>query len=100
MRCSILAFSAFALFATRCSQRPTLMQAVAPAQQEAGAAARLIDTASGADWPAYGRTYGEQHYSPLALVNGGNVGQLGLAWSIDLDTRNSATAPLAVDGIL
>src|SRR3546814_7951033 len=65
-----------------------------------GSADRLVEGSPGADWPAYGRTYGEQHYSPLDSINSSNVERLGLAWSIDLDTRNSASAPIAIDGTL
>src|SRR5665213_1801033 len=62
--------------------------------------AQLQDNSDGHNWPAYGRTYGEQHFSPLTEINRPNVGTLKLAWSVDLPTGNSATAPLAVDGIL
>jgi quinohemoprotein ethanol dehydrogenase len=61
---------------------------------------QLLDQASGDDWPAVGRTFGEQHYSPLTQINDGNVGQLGLAWSMDLPPGNSVTQPLEVDGVL
>lgn len=60
----------------------------------------LLDNADGANWPAYGRTYGEQHFSPLTAVNDSTVGNLGLMWSLDLPPGNSMTQPLAVDGIL
>lgn len=62
--------------------------------------AQLLDTADGNDWPGFGRTYGEQHFSPLAEINDGNIGQLGLAWSLDLDVGNSVTGPIAVDGVI
>ena len=61
--------------------------------------AQLLDTSDGSDWPGYGRTFGEQHFSPLREVNDGNVGKLGLAWSMDLGVGNPATIPVAVDGI-
>ncbi len=60
----------------------------------------LLDDSSGRDWPAFGRTYGEQHYSPLDEVNRETVGRLGLAWSVDLPPGNSVTGPVAVDGVL
>ena len=63
-------------------------------------AVRLLDTSDGDDWPAYGRSFGEQHYSPLGDINSGNVGDLSLAWSIDLEPGNSATQPIEVDGTL
>lgn len=65
-----------------------------------GAEAQLLDDSSGRDWPGYGRTYGQQHYSPLAAIDQANVNQLGLAWSMDLPLGNAATQPIAVDGVL
>ncbi len=53
------------------------------------------------NWLSYGRTYDEQRFSPLTAINDGNVGQLGLAWSADLDTnRGQEATPLEVDGTL
>jgi quinohemoprotein ethanol dehydrogenase len=66
----------------------------------AGSEAQLSDHSGGGDWPGYGRTFGEQHYSPLAQINDANVGKLGLAWSIDLGAGSSVTQPLAVNGTL
>ena len=62
--------------------------------------AEFRDSAAGQDWPGPGRTYGEQHYSPLAQVNARNVSRLGLAWSLDLDVGNTVTQPIAVNGVL
>jgi alcohol dehydrogenase (cytochrome c)/quinohemoprotein ethanol dehydrogenase len=53
------------------------------------------------EWLTYGRDYGEQRFSPLTAINAGNVGQLGLAWSADLDTaRGQEATPLVHDGVL
>jgi quinohemoprotein ethanol dehydrogenase len=61
----------------------------------------LTDEGSGADWASYGRTYSEEHYSPLSQITAANVSQLGLAWSLELpDVHNGATVPLAVDGVV
>jgi quinohemoprotein ethanol dehydrogenase len=54
----------------------------------------------GDDWPGYGRTLGQQHFSPLTAIDRGNVHRLGLTWSSDLGPENSATQPIAVGGIL
>ena len=62
--------------------------------------ARLLDNHNETEWPAYGRTYGEQHFSPLSQVNLGTVNTLGLSWSIDLDRKNPATLPVEVNGVL
>lgn len=72
----------------------------APPASPRSAEARYLDSAPGDDWPGAGRTYGEQHYSPLAQVNAANVTRLGLAWSLDLDVGNSVTQPIAVGGVL
>lgn len=61
----------------------------------------LADDSGGDNWGAYGRTFGEQHYSPLTQISDRNVGGLKLLWSMDLPAgANSATAPIAVDGVL
>ena len=63
--------------------------------------AALGDESGGDHWAAYGRSFGEQHYSPLKQINAGNVDRLGLAWSLDLSDSNFATtAPLAVGGVI
>jgi len=62
--------------------------------------ASYIDGNPGRNWPGYGNTYGEQHYSPLTQIDGTNVGQLSLAWFLDLGTGNTATQPIAVDGVI
>jgi quinohemoprotein ethanol dehydrogenase len=62
--------------------------------------ARLRDDSDGQDWPGYGRTYGEQHYSPLNQINAQNIGQLKLAWYMELGIGNPATIPVAVNGVI
>ncbi len=52
------------------------------------------------DWPSYGRTAGEQHYSPLEQINTGTVDKLGLAWSFDLPAAHSLSQPIEADGIV
>jgi quinohemoprotein ethanol dehydrogenase len=54
-----------------------------------------------ANWLMYGRTHDGQRFSPLAEINEGNVSELGLAWSIELDTtRGLEATPLVVDGVI
>ncbi|MGE0386581.1 MAG: PQQ-dependent dehydrogenase, methanol/ethanol family [Gammaproteobacteria bacterium] len=60
----------------------------------------LNDTADGRNWPAFGRTQDESHYSPLTQIDDGNVSRLGLAWTLDLDVPFANSVPLAVDGVL
>jgi quinohemoprotein ethanol dehydrogenase len=53
------------------------------------------------NWMSYGRTYSEQRFSPLKQINDQNVGQLALAWYVDLDTRRGQEAtPIVVDGAM
>jgi alcohol dehydrogenase (cytochrome c)/quinohemoprotein ethanol dehydrogenase len=53
------------------------------------------------NWLSYGRTYGEQRYSPLKQINDKTVQKLGLAWFADLDTNRAQEAtPLIVDGVM
>jgi quinohemoprotein ethanol dehydrogenase len=53
------------------------------------------------NWLTYGRTYGEQRFSPLARINDKNAQKLGLAWFADLDTNRAQEAtPLIVDGVM
>lgn len=70
------------------------------AADDAASSALLADNADGRDWPGYGRTNGQQHYSPLDEVSLANIDKLGLAWSMDLPPENSVTEPLEVDGVL
>lgn len=52
------------------------------------------------NWASYGGP-DENHYSPLAQINAGNVKQLGLAWYKDINDGGSAlSAPIAVDGVV
>jgi PQQ-dependent dehydrogenase (methanol/ethanol family) len=74
-----------------------------PAKQAGNVtAARLLAAEGDADnWLGHGRTYAEQRYSPLAQVNDGNVRDLGLAWSVELDTnRGQEATPIVVDGVM
>jgi PQQ-dependent dehydrogenase (methanol/ethanol family) len=53
------------------------------------------------NWMSHGRTYSEQRFSPLQQINDRNIGQLGLAWAVDLDTRRGQEAtPIVVDGVM
>jgi len=51
-------------------------------------------------WPAYGRDYSEQRYSPLDQVNADNIEQLSLGWYADLAEKGGAyeTTPVVYDG--
>lgn len=53
------------------------------------------------DWPIYGGSSDNQHYSPLAQINKSNVKQLQVAWTYDTaETGGLQTSPIVVDGVL
>jgi alcohol dehydrogenase (cytochrome c)/quinohemoprotein ethanol dehydrogenase len=53
------------------------------------------------NWMSYGRTYNEQHFSPLKLISDRNISRLKLAWYYDLDTnRGQEATPLVIDGVM
>ncbi len=61
---------------------------------------------AGKDWPLNGRTFHEEHFSPLRQIDTSNVGTLGLAWEFDgfvvrgRTHRGVEASPLLADGVL
>ena len=54
-----------------------------------------------ANWTVPGGAADESGYSRLTEINPGNIGRLGLAWSLDLpDEVTLESTPLAIDGVL
>jgi quinohemoprotein ethanol dehydrogenase len=94
--------SMLALAACHSAEAPDNRAVIAslPDRGAAGWRAQLSDGSSGQDWPAFGRTYGEQHYSPLDQINADTVKRLGLVWSYDLPPGNPATGPIEVGGVV
>ena len=92
MRFGFAAAVLAALALAGCGQKP-------PANVD-GARIIAADKEPG-NWMSYGRTYDEQRFSPLDKISEANVGQMGLAWSYDLDTnRGQEATPLIVDGVM
>ena len=55
----------------------------------------------GQDWPVYGGSAGNTHYSTLAQINRGNVKDLQVVWSFDTGEEGGLqTNPIIVDGVL
>ena len=53
------------------------------------------------NWMSVGRTWDEQRFSPLRLINETNVSRLKIAWYADLNTYRGVDAtPLEIDGVL
>src|SRR5258708_19534949 len=62
------------------------LSAGSPAKPDDVTEARVIaDAADGHNWLLNGRTFDQQHFSPLKQITDKNVGSLGLAWSLDID---------------
>ena len=58
-------------------------------------AARADDDADG--WPMYGRDYDNTHYSPLKQITTANVGQLKLAYTLQLGSlRSNESTPIVI----
>jgi len=74
----------------------------------AGGAAAAVDgrfiennARTSRDWPTVGLDYAETRFSKLHRINAGNVKELGLAWSYDLESSRGVEAtPLVVDGVM
>jgi len=53
------------------------------------------------NWLTHGGSYFEQRFADLGQITADNVGDLGLAWSVDLDTsRGQEATPIVVDGTM
>ena len=53
------------------------------------------------NWLNYGLNYAETRYSQLDGITTENVGELGLAWSYNLESRRGVQAtPIVVDGVM
>jgi quinohemoprotein ethanol dehydrogenase len=61
----------------------------------------LGEAQTGENWMVNGGNVGSHHFSPLRQITDKNVGNLGLAWSLDIDSpMGMASEPLVVDGTI
>ena len=59
------------------------------------------NTPTSKDWPTTGLDYAETRFSKLTQINTGNVKNLGLKWTYNLESMRGVEAtPLVVDGIM
>src|SRR2546427_7605838 len=59
------------------------------------------EAAEGNNWLLNGRTFDAQHFSPLKEINNQNIGSLGLAWYLDINSAMGIVAePIVVDGVI
>src|SRR5262249_61987381 len=70
-----------------------------PLQSQAPGPAALPQPAT--DWPRYGGTPENDHYSALAQINRENVSRLQVAWQFDTGEEGGLqTSPIVVQGVL
>jgi len=65
------------------------------------AAAKAPDKEGAQDWPVYGGTAQNDHFSSLAQINRKNVKRLKVAWTYDTEESGGLqTSPIVVEGVL
>src|SRR6266496_2497233 len=75
--------------------------ATAGARVPASSPAKSSPSHSEQDWPVYGGTPENNHFSPLKQINRSNVKRLTVAWSFDTgESGGLQTSPIEVDGVL
>ena len=77
------------------------MAAIAVSIVEANSAAQIAGKKQNHDWPVYGGTSQNNHFSPLSQINRKNVNQLSVAWTYDTEESGGLqSSPIVVDGVL
>jgi quinoprotein glucose dehydrogenase len=72
-----------------------------PIDRKDSVTAKAADKRAAHDWPVYGGTVENNHFSPLKQINRTNVQQLGVVWRFDTEeTGGLQTSPIVVDGVL
>jgi quinohemoprotein ethanol dehydrogenase len=67
---------------------------------QAFAAGQVADAPNPAEWRLYGNGPSQFFYSPIDQINDKNVSRLGLAWSVDLPTKDGPVGNILVaDGV-
>ena len=67
----------------------------------AGQSAKAANPSGSHDWPIYGGTAENNHFSPLSQINRKNVTQLNVAWTFDYRRGGGLqTSPIEVEGVL
>ena len=71
-----------------------------------GGAARAVTSVGDVNWLSFGNTANENRYSPLTLINSSNIGQLGRAFTVDLNQfvpgikKGQQDYPIVVNGTM
>jgi len=98
---ALLGGAALALASCNASKNDSLSGTAALDEAEKASETLLKTGGSGDDWGAIGFSYDEQRFSPLTDISDKNVGELGIAWTADLeDARGQEATPVVVDGVM
>ncbi|MBW8295374.1 PQQ-dependent dehydrogenase, methanol/ethanol family [Sphingopyxis sp.] len=100
LKAALLSCAALALAACNASKNESITGGSLDDAEKASET--LLKTGgNGDDWGAIGFSYDEQRFSPLTDINDKNVGELGIAWTADLeDARGQEATPVVVDGVM
>ena len=61
----------------------------------------LAEAGRGDNWLVNGGNFESQHFSPLKSITDQNIGRLGLAWAIPIDSHMGLSMePIVVDGVI
>jgi quinohemoprotein ethanol dehydrogenase len=98
---ALLGGAALALASCNASKNDSISGTAALDEAEKASETLLKTGGSGDDWGAIGFSYDEQRFSPLTDISDKNVGELGIAWTADLeDARGQEATPVVVDGVM
>jgi quinoprotein glucose dehydrogenase len=76
-------------------------RAVAPSGAKNTSSTKAADKNETHDWPMYGGTPENNHFSSLSQINRKNVKRLRVAWTYDTqETGGLQTSPIVVDGVV
>lgn len=100
LKAALLSCAALALAACNASKNESITGGSLDEAEKASET--LLKTGgNGDDWGAIGFNYDEQRFSPLTDISDKNVGELGIAWTADLeDARGQEATPVVVDGVM
>ena len=87
--------------AVLCSALVLLVSALCCAEGDVDQARLNAANSEPQNWLTLGRDGNQSYFSPLAMMNDGNVGRLGFAWTYDLGTtRGQEATPIVIDGVM
>lgn len=101
LKAALLGGALLALAACNASKNDSVTSGGSLDDAEKASETLLKTGGTGDDWGAIGFSYDEQRFSPLTDISDKNVGELGIAWTADLeDARGQEATPVVVDGVM